>query len=309
MNKDPFLDDAIDGFSLLSPDVLQKDLKLLNNKLKKQLNKRNPLPVLFFKIAASIVIIVAISTIIKITSNKTPFQNLSYNNIDSIKSEIIEKQTLQPIENADIKINRTVEPVKPNNQKKKKTETDNFSKSKKQKKTKTKTTTQTDISVNGKSQNKTSEIAASNTIPPETVTIKLSEPNTTNNKKTKLYNQEKMQGIQSAPLLKQNNIEIEIIYKEKYTVHTVPNGGIKEFENYINNNVNTDTLKSSVSARYLLTIDSKGNLYYIKLKDEKTVINKKLFQLITESFPWQPASNKGKNIKEKVILKITIKIE
>jgi hypothetical protein len=138
MNKDPFLDDAIDGFSLLSPDVLQKDLKLLNNKLKKQLNKRNPLPVLFFKIAASIVIIVAISTIIKITSNKTPFQNLSYNNIDSIKSEIIEKQTLQPIENADIKINRTVEPVKPNNQKKKKTETDNFSKSKKKKKQKQK---------------------------------------------------------------------------------------------------------------------------------------------------------------------------
>jgi len=315
MNKDPFLDDAIDGFSLLSPDVLQKDLKLLDNKLKKRLNKRNPLPLLLLKIAASIVIIVAISVIIKMSTNKTPFQNLSYNKVDTIENTVFEKQILPVSEKADSKKTKH-QPTNKKQDNKKDTQTKshqsvNITERKKTEEKKQNNNTQTNITKNIKPQDKSSKKMMITAAPPQTTQKKrsnYSNLDTVTDKISEPYDQEMLMGLASAPasIQKQNRINIEILYKENYKNHTTPKSGIKKLENYINSNINVDTLKKSVNVKYSLTVDNKGNLYYFKLKSEENVINKEISRIITESFPWQPASNKGKNVREKVILKITI---
>ena len=317
MNKDPFLDDAIDGFSLLSPDVLHKDLKLLDNKLKKRLNKHNPLPLLLLKIAASIVIIVAISVIIKMSTNKTPFQNLSYNKVDSIENTVFEKQSLPVAEKADSKKTQS-QPTdkKPDNKKDSQTksyQSVNVTERKKTEEKKQNSNTQTNITKNIKPQDKSSKKMMITAAPPQTTQKKRSnysnlDTTTVTDKMTEPYNQEMLMGLASAPasIQKQNRINVEILYKENYKNHTTPKNGIKKLENYINSNINVDTLKKSVNVKYSFTVDNKGNLYYFKLKSEENVINKEISRIITESFPWQPASNKGKNVREKVILKITI---
>lgn len=64
ISKDPFLEDALDGFSQLTPNELENDLDKLNARLQTRLKKtksRNIIPIL--KIAAGITIIISIGSV------------------------------------------------------------------------------------------------------------------------------------------------------------------------------------------------------------------------------------------------------
>lgn len=61
LEKDPFAADALEGFESLTSEELEKDLLNLSSRLNKRIEKRNR--VLYFRIAASVAVILAVSTL------------------------------------------------------------------------------------------------------------------------------------------------------------------------------------------------------------------------------------------------------
>lgn len=101
LTKDPFLEDAMDGFAQLSADELENDLAALQNALENKVKKpksRRLLP--YFKIAAGIAIIIGIgSLIIYLNTSEIAKKELA-ENIEISKDSDSLNQRMVPVEQA-----------------------------------------------------------------------------------------------------------------------------------------------------------------------------------------------------------------
>lgn len=69
MNRDPFLQDAMDGFARISPDELEADLLYLQQRLNAR-PKKKKLPVYFVRMAASVALLAALSSLLWYFTNQ-----------------------------------------------------------------------------------------------------------------------------------------------------------------------------------------------------------------------------------------------
>ncbi|HCC31543.1 MAG TPA: hypothetical protein DEQ03_16065, partial [Marinilabiliales bacterium] len=69
MNRDPFLQDAMDGFARISPDELEADLLHLQQRLNAR-PKKKKLPVYFVRMAASVALLAALSSLLWYFTNQ-----------------------------------------------------------------------------------------------------------------------------------------------------------------------------------------------------------------------------------------------
>ncbi len=81
IQRDPFLEEAIEGFEYLSPEKIRRDMGILNNKLALKIKGRNKM--YYYSIAASIAIILTISSVIVfiVRSNKDQVSEIAVANL------------------------------------------------------------------------------------------------------------------------------------------------------------------------------------------------------------------------------------
>ena len=77
LQKDPFAEEATEGFSNISADVAKEDISILQNRLGKKLNLRSR--IVFYRIAAAVAVLMVVSAIFLITRRKNPVITLSEN--------------------------------------------------------------------------------------------------------------------------------------------------------------------------------------------------------------------------------------
>ena len=76
LQGDPFDEDALEGLGNLSADDLEKDLNSLNRRLKKRPNRQTPI---YYRIAAALVVLMAISSLFLVRELKKPSMMVSDN--------------------------------------------------------------------------------------------------------------------------------------------------------------------------------------------------------------------------------------
>jgi outer membrane biosynthesis protein TonB len=97
LEKDPFVAEAMEGFESLSPEEVENDLLKLHNRLSKRIEKRNR--VLYFRIAASIAVIIAVSTLYLTLSDR---QLEDFAGAPTV-SEAIKEEPLEEVESEPMK--------------------------------------------------------------------------------------------------------------------------------------------------------------------------------------------------------------
>lgn len=112
LEKDPFAYEASEGFSQISGDDATKDLTRLEKELKKKEGRRSA--ALYYSIAASLAILVAISSIIYFTQTGKPEYTISEN--ISLEKEAFEPTA--PVEITDTPAKRKESEIKPEKGKK-----------------------------------------------------------------------------------------------------------------------------------------------------------------------------------------------
>jgi len=83
LQKDPFTEEASEGFSLISADEAEKDLSAIKRRLEKRISKRSP--AIYYRLAAAVALLVTISVIFYNNRNTNKEMTLSENNIEEVK--------------------------------------------------------------------------------------------------------------------------------------------------------------------------------------------------------------------------------
>lgn len=107
MNTDPFLQDAMDGFAQLSADELEFDINNLTQKINSKAENKNRKLIPYYRIAASIAIIIGIGiTALYISNNNSYTLKLAEeSNVikqDKVEEKIIEKEPKQNLKEATV---------------------------------------------------------------------------------------------------------------------------------------------------------------------------------------------------------------
>ncbi len=90
LQKDSFAEEAAEGFSLLSPENISRDLTDIRNRIKSRTVKRQKFMV--YRIAASIAVLMVISTILIVVDRNKTSKPLAVNSVESEKKQIIKEQ-------------------------------------------------------------------------------------------------------------------------------------------------------------------------------------------------------------------------
>jgi len=86
LQKDPFSEEASEGFEGIDPDLAEKDVSELSNSLKKRTGKK--LRVIWYRIAASVAVLMILSTVFIITYKRKEPEQLAYSPGGQKKEEI-----------------------------------------------------------------------------------------------------------------------------------------------------------------------------------------------------------------------------
>lgn len=89
LQGDPFEEEALEGLSGLSSDDLKKDIGILDARLKRRVHKRTPL---YYRIAAAVVVLMAISSLFLVRELRKPAMMMSDNIVvlqDTTEEEIM----------------------------------------------------------------------------------------------------------------------------------------------------------------------------------------------------------------------------
>ena len=86
LQKDPFAEEASEGFEGIDPDLAEKDISELRKRIKKRTGETQR--VIWYRIAASVAILMVISAIFLITYNKKETEQLAYSPAEQKKEEI-----------------------------------------------------------------------------------------------------------------------------------------------------------------------------------------------------------------------------
>ena len=86
LQKDPFAEEASEGFDGIDPDLAEKDISKLRKRIKKRTGEKQR--VIWYRIAASVALLMVISAIFLITYNKKEPEQLAYSPVEQKKDEI-----------------------------------------------------------------------------------------------------------------------------------------------------------------------------------------------------------------------------
>ena len=101
LQKDPFAEEASEGFEGIDPDLAEKDVSELSKRLKKRTGEKQR--VIWYRVAASVALLMVISAIFLITYNKKETEQLAYSPVEQKKDEIQilkEEPVREPLEYA-----------------------------------------------------------------------------------------------------------------------------------------------------------------------------------------------------------------
>ena len=84
LQKDPFKEEASEGFSLISADEAEKDLSAITRRVERKIGRRSP--VVYYRLAAAVAVLVTISVIFFNNRNSNKEMTLSENNIEEVKA-------------------------------------------------------------------------------------------------------------------------------------------------------------------------------------------------------------------------------
>jgi outer membrane biosynthesis protein TonB len=101
LQKDPFTDEALEGFAMVNREDALKDISELQSRLKKRTNRNGK--VVFYRIAAAIAILTALSVIFLLTNDIKTVNQIADN---TGGKEILEIEKSQPV--TDSEANRTI---------------------------------------------------------------------------------------------------------------------------------------------------------------------------------------------------------
>ncbi len=90
LQKDSFAEEAAEGFSLLSPEEISRDLIDLQKQIKSRTVKRQRFMV--YRIAASVAVLMVISTLLIVINRNKTSKQLAINSVQSEKKQIIKEQ-------------------------------------------------------------------------------------------------------------------------------------------------------------------------------------------------------------------------
>ena len=90
LQKDSFAEEAAEGFSLLSPEEISRDLIYLQNRIKSRTVKRHRFMV--YRIAASVAVLMVISTLLIVIDRNKTSKQLAVNSVQPEKKQIIAEQ-------------------------------------------------------------------------------------------------------------------------------------------------------------------------------------------------------------------------
>jgi TonB family protein len=86
LQKDPFADEASEGFKEIDPDLAEKDVSELSKSLKKRTGKKQR--VIWYRIAASVAVLMVLSAIFIITDKRKEPGQIAYSPVEQKKEEI-----------------------------------------------------------------------------------------------------------------------------------------------------------------------------------------------------------------------------
>ena len=95
LQKDPFAEEAAEGFSRISAEDAEKDLSALQKRLDKRQSRRSP--VVFYRIAAAVAVLTVISSIFIVTQRKNQVVTLS-ENISNEKKAPVSRPVSEPLQ-------------------------------------------------------------------------------------------------------------------------------------------------------------------------------------------------------------------
>jgi TonB family protein len=93
LQRDPFAEEAADGLAQISPDEAMADMKILEKRLKKRISGRER--VMYYRIAASIAVLMIISSVFIIINRNKPAGELSKNVTIHTPVEVPESETIK----------------------------------------------------------------------------------------------------------------------------------------------------------------------------------------------------------------------
>jgi outer membrane biosynthesis protein TonB len=105
LQKDPFSDEALEGFAMLDREDALKDVSELQSRLKNRTNRKGR--VAFYRIAASVAILTALSVIFLLTNDTKTLDQIADN---TDRKEILEIEKSQPITDSEANKIITKEP-------------------------------------------------------------------------------------------------------------------------------------------------------------------------------------------------------
>lgn len=100
LQKDPFADEALDGFTTISESEATEDLRNLNERISKRSDRKDR--ALIYRIAGIVVLLIALSSVLILTVVKKPNNHIAYN---SPTPKTIEIKKGQPIIESDLREN------------------------------------------------------------------------------------------------------------------------------------------------------------------------------------------------------------
>jgi len=86
LQKDPFADEASEGFKGIDPDLAEKDVSELSKSLKKRTGEKQR--VIWYRIAASVAVLMVLSTIFIVTDKSKEPEQIAYSPVEQKKEEI-----------------------------------------------------------------------------------------------------------------------------------------------------------------------------------------------------------------------------
>ena len=95
LQKDPFADEAAEGYSQISPGEAEEDIDRLGKRLKKRITGRRR--IIYYRIAASIAVLMIISSVYLLIDRNKPAGELSKDAVAPARKEAIDsKKTSEP---------------------------------------------------------------------------------------------------------------------------------------------------------------------------------------------------------------------
>jgi hypothetical protein len=85
LQKDPFAEEAAEGFSQHSADAIEEDILILQRRLVNKMNRR---PVMiFYRMAAAVTVLIVVSAIFIVSQKKNKVVTLSENMIQKVETQ------------------------------------------------------------------------------------------------------------------------------------------------------------------------------------------------------------------------------